>query len=181
MLLPAAAAGGLLGGVLLLVTPDRVFAVLVPVLILAAVLVLALGDRVKRAVAARVSGGAHGVERLAGPTAGVFAAAVYGGYFGGGLGIILLAVLGAVLVDSLTRLNALKQCISLVVNGVAAAYFLFAGLVVWEAAVVMCVCALAGGFAGGRVAGRLPARVLQRVVLAIGVAVAAVYVVRAIA
>jgi uncharacterized membrane protein YfcA len=177
-LLPAAAIGGLIGGALLLVTPDRVFAVLVPFLIVGAVVVLALGDRVKRVVAERVSGGHGGPERLAGPVAGVLAASVYGGYFGGGLGIILLAVLGTVLVDTLTRLNALKQCTSLVVNGTAAAFFVFSDRVAWDAAAVMCVGALVGGLVGGRIAGRLPARVLQRVVLTIGVVVAAVYGVR---
>lgn len=178
VLLPAAALGGLVGGILLLVTPERVFSALVPFLILGAVAVLALGDRVKRAVAMRVSGHAEGAERLLAPAVGVLLASVYGGYFGGGLGIILLAVLGTVLVDSLTRLNALKQCSSMVVNGMAAAYFLFSGQVVWPAAAVMCVGALAGGLAGGRLAGRLPGHVLQRLVLAIGVVVAGVYAAR---
>ena len=112
---------------------------------------------------------------------GVFLAAIYGGYFGGGLGIIVLAVLGMVLVDTLTRINALKQCTSLVVNGFAAVIFLFSGHILWATAGVMLVCALLGGYLGGRVASRVSAKVLQRLVLVIGVVVAVVYSVRTFA
>lgn len=179
VLMPAAAAGGLVGAALLLLTPERAFEVLIPVLILAAVAVLALGDAVKRRVAERVSRlGADGVERLAGPAVGIFLAAIYGGYFGGGLGIIVLAVLGTILVDSLTRLNALKQVSSLVINAVAAAVFVAFGDVVWSAAAVMLVCAVVGGYLGGTLAGRVSARTLQRIVLVIGVVVAVAYAVR---
>lgn len=176
VLLPAAALGGLAGAALLLLTPERVFEVLVPVLILAAVAVLALGDSVKRRVAERISQAADGApEHLVGPAVGVFLAAIYGGYFGGGLGIIVLAILGVILVDTLTRLNALKQVTSLVVNAVAAGVFVLFGDVVWSAAAVMLVCAVVGGFLGGTLASRVPARVLQRIVLVIGVAVAIGY------
>ncbi|MFM9125364.1 MAG: sulfite exporter TauE/SafE family protein [Actinomycetota bacterium] len=176
VLLPAAALGGLVGAALLLLTPERVFEVLVPVLILAAVAVLALGDSVKRRVAERISQAADGApEHLVGPAVGVVLAAIYGGYFGGGLGIIVLAVLGVILVDTLTRLNAVKQVTSLVVNAVAAGVFVLFGDVVWSAAAVMLVCAVVGGFLGGTLASRVPARVLQRIVLVIGVAVAIGY------
>lgn len=175
VLMPVAAVGGLIGGVLLLRTPERVFDALVPVLIVAAVAILALGDQVKRRVADRMSHAHGAAEELLRPAIGVFLAAIYGGYFGGGLGIIVLAVLGVVLVDTMTRLNALKQCTSLVVNACAALFFLSSGHVIWSAAAVMCVGALVGGFSGGRVAHRISARQLQRVVLAIGVAVAVGY------
>lgn len=181
VLMPAAALGGLAGAALLLLTPESVFEVLVPILILAAVGVLALGDAVKRRVAERISRAVDGApEHLLGPAIGVFAAAIYGGYFGGGLGIIVLAVLGIVLVDTMTRLNALKQSTSLVVNVCAAVFFVFSAHVLWSAAAVMCVGALIGGFSGGRIAHRLPPKALQRVVLAIGVIVAVVYAARLI-
>ena len=112
------------------------------------------------------------------PAIGIFAAAIYGGYFGGGLGIIVLAVLGVVLVDTLTRINALKQCSSLVINGAAALAFVFSGHVLWVTAVVMLFCALGGGYLGGHLAARLPAVVLQRVVIVVGVVVAVVYSIR---
>jgi uncharacterized membrane protein YfcA len=178
ILLPVAALGGVVGAGLLLLTPESAFEVLIPFLIIGAVVILGLGDAIKRRVAARISHLHGGVERLAGPAVGIFAAAIYGGYFGGGLGIIVLAVLGLVLVDTLTRINALKQCTSLVVNGFAAIVFLFSGQVLWMTAGVMLVCALLGGYLGGHVASRVPARVLQRVVLVIGVVVAVVYSVR---
>jgi uncharacterized membrane protein YfcA len=179
VLMPAAALGGLVGAALLLLTPESVFEVLVPILILAAVGVLALGDTVKRRVAERISRAVDGApERLIGPALGVFAAAIYGGYFGGGLGIIVLAVLGVILVDTLTRLNALKQATSLVVNGIAAGVFVVFGDVVWSAAGVMLGSAVVGGTLGGTLAGRVPARVLQRIVLVVGVAVAVGYAVR---
>lgn len=178
VLLPAAALGGIIGAGLLLVTPESAFKVLVPFLILGAVVLLALGDTIKTRVAARISHLHDGTERLGGPLIGVFLAAIYGGYFGGGLGIIVLAVLGMVLVDTLTRINALKQCTSLVINAFAAIIFLFSGHVLWMTAGVMLICALLGGFLGGHVATRVSARVLQRVVLVIGVVVAVVYSVR---
>jgi uncharacterized membrane protein YfcA len=178
VLLPAAALGGILGAILLLITPESAFKVLVPFLIMGAVVILALGDQVKRRVATRISQLSGGQERLVGPAVGVFLAAIYGGYFGGGLGIIVLAVLGMVLVDTLTRINALKQCTSLAVNGFAAVIFLFSGHVLWMTAGVMLVCALLGGYLGGRVASRVSAKVLQRVVLVIGVVVTVVYTAR---
>lgn len=176
VLLPAAALGGIAGAILLLLTPESAFEALIPVLILAAVAILALGDGVKRRVAERVSRlGAAGAEHLAAPALGVFGAAVYGGYFGGGLGIIVLAVLGVVLVDTLTRLNALKQTTSLVVNAAAAVVFVGFGDVLWATALVMLVGAVVGGYLGGALAGRVSARVLQRIVLVIGIAVAIAY------
>jgi uncharacterized membrane protein YfcA len=105
-------------------------------------------------------------------------AAVYGGYFGAGLSVIVLAVLGLLIDDSLTRLNALKQAVALGVNVSAAAFFVFSGQVVWPAAAVMAVGALAGGALGGRLASRVNATTLRRAVVATGVVVSAVYFVR---
>ena len=110
--------------------------------------------------------------------AAVFGAAIYGGYFGAGLGIILLAVLGVVIDDDLIRVNALKQAMAVAINTTAAAFFLFSGKVEWTAAAVMAVGSLAGGGIGGRVASRLDPRILRRVVITAGVAIAIVYLVR---
>lgn len=176
--LPVAAAGGLVGAVLLLRSPERLFDLLVPLLILGAVVILALGDRVARRVATAVSRRRTGAEHLLLPAIGIFLAAIYGGYFGGGLGIIVLAVLGVVVVDGLRRINALKQLVSLATNAAAASLFVFSGRVVWSVAGVMLVSAVVGGFAGGRLAGWMPVPWLRRSVLAIGVVVALVYAVR---
>jgi hypothetical protein len=107
------------------------------------------------------------------PTVGL--ATVYGGYFGAGLGVITLSVLGITLSDSLTRLNALKQAISLATNVAAAVFFVFSGKVVWPAAFVMFVGSLLGGSLGGRFAGQVKPALLRQIVVAIGLVVAVIY------
>jgi uncharacterized membrane protein YfcA len=92
--------------------------------------------------------------------------------------VIALAVLGLVLIDSLTKLNALKQVISFCVNTAAAIFFLFSGKVVWTAAVRMAVCALLGGALGGRLAGRIKPSMLRWVVVVIGLVVGVAYLVQ---
>ena len=108
----------------------------------------------------------------------MFLASIYGGYFGGGLSVIVLAVLALVAHDSLTRLNALKQVIAFCVNVSAAIFFLFSGKVVWSAALVMAVGALAGGAVGGLLADWIRPQVLRWVVVVVGMAVSIVYFVR---
>ena len=105
-------------------------------------------------------------------------ASVYGGYFGAGLSVIVLAVLGLVLEDTLTRLNALKQILAFFINIAAAVFFLFSGQVVWPAMVVMAVGALLGGALGGRLAGRIRPELLRRVVVTAGVIIALIYFIR---
>jgi uncharacterized membrane protein YfcA len=179
LLVPVAVAGGLTGGALLLATGDELFRDLVPFLILGASALLLLQERIRARVVARLAEHERTDPRDAWVAVPAFVAAVYGGYFGAGLGVILLAVLGLVLEDSLTRINALKQALSFCVNVTAAAFFLFSGEVVWSAAVVMAVAALAGGSVGGRLAGRMRAELLRRLVVAIGFAVGTAYLVRA--
>ncbi len=174
MLLPTGILGGITGGVLLLSTSDATFRKLIPWLILTAVILLAFQDRLRNAILSRLSGAAsHPHEGWAIPP--IFLTAIYGGYFGAGLGVMMLAVLGLSLDDSLTRLNALKQSLSFVINTAAALFFLFSGKVVWTAAAVMAVGALAGGVLGGRVASRLKPSVLRWAVVAIGLVVAGIY------
>jgi uncharacterized membrane protein YfcA len=105
-------------------------------------------------------------------------ASVYGGYFGAGLGVMLLSALGLTLDDSLTRITALKQATSAMVNIAAAIYFLFSGQVVWTLALVMAIGALIGGVLGGRLAGRIEPSTLRWVVVLIGVVISIVYFVR---
>lgn len=175
--LPAGALGGIVGGILLLNTGERVFRALVPFLILLASGLLALQDPVRRWLVRR---GGHAAKH---PPEGwaylpVGLAAVYGGYFGAGLSVIVLAALGVTLDDSLTRLNALKQAVAFSVNVAAALFFLFSGKVVWEAALVMAVGALVGGLIGGRLASRIRPAALRRIVVGIGVIVSLIYFVR---
>jgi uncharacterized membrane protein YfcA len=176
---PAGAMGGVLGGVLLLNTGERAFRVLVPFLILLASALLALQDPVRNWLKRRAGETAKAAQRSEAWAAfPLLLAAVYGGYFGAGLSVIVLAVLGLALEDSLTRLNALKQGVSFSVNTAAAAFFLFSGQVQWTAAAVMAIGALAGGALGGRLAGRIQPSTLRWTVVTIGVVVAVVYLVR---
>ena len=178
ILLPTGILGGITGGVLLLSTSDATFRKLIPYLILTAVLLLAFQDRLRTSVMARMSGSGrtHPHESWAIPL--VFLAAIYGGYFGAGLGVMTLAVLGLVLDDSLTRLNALKQALSFVINSAAAVFFLFSGKVLWTAAAVMTVGALAGGVIGGGVASKMKPSILRWMVITVGLIVAIIYFVR---
>ena len=178
-LLLAAALGGLLGSILLVQTSESVFEALVPWLILGATALLALQDRLRvwfRIGVARNEAGTVSRPGLVAPP--VFACAIYGGYFGAGLGIMLLAVLGLCIHERLNRLNALKQVLSLVINVVAALFFVFSGKVYWGFALVMAVGALVGGHLGGSVAHRLDPKVLRAVVVVLGTIVGVVYLVR---
>ena len=177
-LLPAGVAGGLLGGVLLLQTEEKTFREAVPFLLLAASMILALQDRVRAWLVRRAerrgmdSGHGHWAPLL------VAAASVYGGYFGAGLGVILLATLGAVIDQSLTRLNAVKQVLSMAVNVAAAVFFLFSGQIIWSAAAVMAVGAIVGGTLGGRLARRVRPETLRWIIVTIGLLLSLVYLIR---
>jgi hypothetical protein len=178
LLLPTGAIGGIVGGLLLLNTTDKVFRELVPYLILMAALLLAVQDRMRAWLLHRLAHtGRSGLpEAWAIPP--IFLAAIYGGYFGAGLSVIVLAMLGLVLEDTLTRLNGLKQAIAFSVNIAAAVFFIFSGQVVWLAAIVMAVGALLGGALGGRLAGRVKPSSLRRIVVIIGVTVGLIYLLR---
>jgi uncharacterized membrane protein YfcA len=178
LLLPAAVAGGIAGGVLLLHTDDAAFRKIVPFLILLAAGLLALQERLPRLVAGRARTGESSRALPLAAGAAVLAASVYGGYFGAGSSVIVLAALGLTLPDGLTRLNGLKQAVSLGANAAAAAIFCGSNQVVWRLAAVMAVGALAGGAAGGKLAGTIAPEALRRVVVGIGLVVGIVYLLR---
>lgn len=163
--------GALAGSVALLASPAQVFERLVPFLILFACALLAVQPRVGRWLRRRRPRGKSPAYSSA-LLAAQFLAAAYGAYFGAGLGIMMLAILGIFLHDDLQRLNALKGLLALVINGVAVVYFALFGPVAWLAAVIMAVVSWAGGYFGVRVARRLSAARLRGVVLAFGVVVA---------
>lgn len=184
LLVPAGALGGLGGALVLLHTRPGVFTAVVPFLLLAAAALIAGQDALRRRLfAGRARGAeprrhdAHGA-RGAVAIAPIAVAAIYGGYFGAGLGVITLAVLGLVFDEPLARLNALKQTLSLAINASAAAVFALTAPVRWPIAGAMAIGALGGGVLGGRLAGRVRAGVLRALVVAIATAVAAVYLVR---
>lgn len=159
--------GAVCGAILLLVSSEKLFKAIVPFLVLFSAALLAAQPLMSKLTRGPRRGGEHTV-RLHAMNLG---AAVYGGYFGAGLGIMLLAVLGLSIDDELQRLNALKGLLSLVIGLVAAAYFAIFGPVQWDAAAVMAVTSLGGGQAGVVLARRLDDRVLRWVVVAFGTAV----------
>ncbi|HWH28251.1 MAG TPA: sulfite exporter TauE/SafE family protein [Mycobacteriales bacterium] len=162
--------GGGLGAALLLTTDEAVFESVVPFLVLAAAALLAVQPRLSRLVG-RLPGyaGAHRSPLL---HAVVLLAAVYGGYFGAALGVVLLAVLAVFLARGLQEVNALRGAVALLVNTVALVAFALFGPVHWVAVAVTAPAAVAGGYLGARVARRLPVPVLRWTVVAVGVAVA---------
>jgi len=177
LIVPASIIGGLLGGILLLKTGEKLFRDIVPYLILLAVVLLAVQDPI-RAWLTRRMGEHHGktLEDLTWLPVGI--AGIYGGYFGAGMSVMVLSTLGLTLEDTLTRLNALKQVVALSVNLAAAIFFIFSGQVLWPAAVVMAVGALIGGTLGGRLAGRIKPSTLRWTVIVIGLLVAVSYFIR---
>lgn len=170
-----AAAGGLLGSILLVISPEDVFEGVVPFLLFAACGLLAFQERIRRIIPARAATSQRDRRPPSLLLAGVFVATIYGGYFGAGLGIIVLATLGVLLDDTMARLNALKQAIAVITNVVAASFFVFSGDVVWSLVLVMAPAALVGGAIGGRLVSRLNPRVMRVVVVVIGLVVAFYY------
>jgi uncharacterized protein len=183
MLLPLSMAGGLLGALLLLRVGSQKFTQAVPWLLLGACALLASQERLRAALAARLGG----VADRASDTPSVpfwllpliAVGAAYGGFFGAGMSVIFLAFLGLALMDTLPRLNALKQAMALATNCAAAVLLGIRAAVDWRIVAVLAVSALLGGAVGGRLARRLSARWLRRLVVLLGLAVAARYLWRA--
>jgi uncharacterized membrane protein YfcA len=166
----ASVAGGLTGGVLLLVLPALVFRTVVPVLILVACLLVAFQPRLSRRVAAGDGPGRpHGGPRL---FVAVYATGVYGGYFGAAQGVILIALLGIFVDDGLQRLNAAKNVLAALVNGVAALLFVAFAHVAWAPAALLAAGAVVGGQVGAKLARRISPGWLRAVIVVVGVVVA---------
>ena len=174
LLLPIGALGGVAGAFLLLNTDEGAFDFAVPFLLLFAAILVGAQDKIRSFLFGREK--AQRSEALA--MIPVVFAGIYGGYFGAGMGVMILAALGIVLVDNLLRINALKQCVSLTVNVAAAGVFLFSGRIDWPVAGVMFICALVGGLVGGKLASRLPAKWLRWLVVVLGVTLSIIYFIR---
>lgn len=161
--------GGFIGAVLLRLTPPGMFAKLVPFLILFATVLFMLQATVQRWLRVHEHHH-HGASWLTAAVAFQFGVAVYGGYFGAGIGILMLAALSLLGLTDIHQMNGLKNLFAVCINIVATVYFTTAGLVDWPVAVTMAVGAVCGGYGGAGLARKLGPIVVRRVVIAIGFA-----------
>lgn len=161
--------GGLAGAGLLLVTPDSVFRGIVPWLLLLATGLFAFGNLLAQRLR---SLGLHGNGAMLGT---LFAVSVYGGYFNGGLGILLLAQLSLFGMTDLNAMNGLKNLFSAVLTAIAVVAYAAGGAVEWPKALLMTVAAVAGGYVGARVGRKIPKPVLRAGIIAVGLVMSAVF------
>jgi uncharacterized protein len=159
----ASLTGALLGAAALLTLPEDAFRAIVPAFIAAALALVVVQPRLGPWLERR-----RGAGRLAWP--GVFVTGIYGGYFGAAQGILLLGVLGLALPDDLHRVNALKNVLAAIANGVAAVVFIVVADVDWPVALLVAAGAVLGGVVGARVGRRLPPHVLRGVIVVVGLA-----------
>jgi uncharacterized membrane protein YfcA len=165
-------AGGIVGAVLLLRTPTATFERLAPFLILFATVLFLLQETLRKSSLQPPAGGDR--RRLALAWILQFAISVYGGYFGAGIGILMLALLGFLGIRDIHAANGVKNFFGMCINGLAAAYFIALGAVAWPPALLMIAGAVAGGYAGARFARRIGQRNARAAVVAIGFLMTAV-------
>ncbi len=176
--LPITAIGGIIGGILLLHTGDKLFRSLVPYLILIASFLLVIQEPLKKWLNRHNNQESRVTRISVFVMFAIILAAIYGGYFGAGLSVIVLAVLALTVNDNLTRLNALKQFIGFVVNVSTAIFFIFSDKVVWPAVFIMASGAILGGWVGGKFAGKIKPITLRYLVVVIGLIVSIIYFVK---
>src|SRR3984885_14766773 len=166
-LLAASLVGGLAGALLLLKNPAHTFLQILPWLTLGATLLFALGKKLARGrksiLEQEATGGA-----LAAATLFQLVVAVYGGYFGGGMGIVMLAMLAALGMTNIHAMNALKSVMGFVINGVAVVTFVIAGAIYWKHGIPMIAGGIAGGFLGAHYAQKLPQAWIRVFVVLVG-------------
>ena len=161
--------GSVIGSLLLLITPNQTFSALVPFLLLAATLVFLCGDQI-RAWARKYS---HDVTPYG--WQGMLIVSIYGGYFNGGLGIVLLALFALWGMQQIHLMNGLKNGLSFALSAVSVVIFTLGGLIMWKYAIGMMIAATLGGYAGAPVARMLPKSVLRIVVATVGFAMSALF------
>ncbi|MFI5957381.1 sulfite exporter TauE/SafE family protein [Cryptosporangium sp. NPDC051539] len=176
--LPVCVAGSVLGCTLLLVTPARAFELTVPFLVLGAAATLFFQERLR---------GLVGHPRALGPRRRAitlqtvaFLGAVYGGYFGAALGVMYVAALALVLDETFTRINALKNVLTVTVGAITLLTFALFGPVDWSAVLLLAPATVVGGYAGATLARRLPGRVLKALIVTFGTTIGLVLLARAL-
>jgi uncharacterized membrane protein YfcA len=164
--------GGVAGAVLLLNTSERSFDEIVPFLVLGATVLFLLQRPISRWLSRHTPDSEEPPAVLPRPSllflAGQFGVSVYGGYFGAGIGILMLAALGAMGLTNIHRMNGLKNWGAMCINGVAAATFVRSGIVDWPVAIAMAAGGLTGGYGGARMALRVGQTRVRRAIVAIG-------------
>jgi hypothetical protein len=174
-MLPASLLGGLAGSLLLVLFPDA-FGDLVPWLILTAAVLFLVQPALSRIIRRKQKEHAEpGPATVAGLIAFQFLVAAYGGYFGAGIGILMLTALGFMGVGDIHRMNAVKTVLAAAINAVSVAVFVVGGLVNWGYALPMVASAVAGGYVGARLARRTPPTYVRWAVIAIGLGLSAYY------
>lgn len=180
-LLALGLAGGAAGAALLLLTPAPAFRRLVPWLLLAATALFALAPHLLRAARGEAAHAAA-ARQAAAPggwaAAGLLLVSAYGGYFNGGLGVLLLALFALLGQTDLNAMNGLKNLLSAALAAIAVVLYAAGGLVRWPEALLMTVGATAGGYLGARAARRVPGAWLRRGIVAVGLAMAAAFFLR---
>ena len=165
--------GGSAGAALLLFTPDATFRKVVPWLLLAATAMFAFGPQLRAWAAGKNS--AHATPSMAKAAAGMLIVAIYGGYFNGGLGILLLALFGLLGQTSLNAMNGMKNLVSALLTAIAVVIYAVGGIVEWKQAIVMMVAATLGGYLGARVARKIAPHVLRWGIVATGLVMAGLF------
>ena len=168
------AVGGLIGSLLLLMSSNDAFSAIVPFLLLVATLVFAFGE----AIQTWARGNRFGVQPNG--SIGTLLVSIYGGYFNGGLGIVLLALFSLWGMKDINAMNGLKNGLSFVLSAISVAAFAVAGIVAWPQALAMMLAAIVGGYLGVPVARALPAKFVRGIVIAVGAAMSAIFFVRLI-
>jgi uncharacterized membrane protein YfcA len=164
--------GGIAGAILLRLTPSSLFDRLVPFLILFATLLFMVQARVQRSLGTAKVAGRRSGAWLVGAMLFQLGVGLYGGYFGAGIGILMLAALGILGLRDIHEMNALKVLLAGAINGIAAAYFVFARMVYWPYVLIMVAGALAGGYGGAGAARKAGAAAVRKTVIAIGLGMA---------
>lgn len=167
----AALLGGLVGAILLLALPSAAFDAIVPILIGLALVLVLFQPRISAAVKRRREQTGTEAHPDGGPVllVGLFLASMYGGYFGAAQGVLYLSLMGLLLHDSLQRINAVKNILGALVNGVAAVFFLFVAEFDWTAVLLIAVGSTIGGQIGAKVGRGLSPAVLRGVIIAVGI------------
>jgi len=171
--------GGVIGALLLLLTPETTFVRLVPYLLLVATLLFTFSPTITARLRSRghthASSSRHSIT---GMSLAQVPIAIYGGYFGGGIGVLMLAALSLMGMENIHTMNALKNLLATFINGIAVVTFVVAGAVAWPQALVMIVGAIIGGYVAGHQARKLEPRLVRRFVIAVGFAMTAYFFLR---